>query len=116
MTIPRFVHRSLQIDEELDAIDRDRSRLLAGPPSPRRSECLARSFQREAEVWSFVFTHTGSRLYWRAALKAEVEARRAQRYWNRRAVEETLTWPLTVVIPGATTKDSHQAAMSGRAS
>ena len=81
------------IDAALDQLQRDRERALAGAPGRERSLRMAVLYELEARCWSVLFEHTCTRVHWRAALAAEVGARRLARQWRRLAQVETQGLP-----------------------
>jgi hypothetical protein len=85
------------IDDALDRVARLRERLLADPATVRRAERLALLSESEARAWSQLYELAEERIVWRAALAAELAARRqAALYW-RLAVEEAA--PAVIVTP-----------------
>ncbi|MDQ4039132.1 MAG: hypothetical protein M3313_12495, partial [Actinomycetota bacterium] len=77
------------VDAALDRLQQHRERILAEAPGPVRSTRMAELYEQEARCWSVLFEHTRTRVYWRAALAAEVHARQSARHWRRRATAET---------------------------
>jgi hypothetical protein len=76
------------IDDALDRVGRTRERLLADRAVAGRAERLAMSFESEARAWSQLYELAEERIVWRAALAAELAARRQAVLWWRLAVEE----------------------------
>ncbi len=67
------------IDDALDRVGRTRERLLADRAVAGRAERLAMSFESEARAWSQLYELAEERIVWRAALAAELAARRQGR-------------------------------------
>ena len=76
------------IDDALDRVGRLRERLLADRAAVRRAERLALLFESEAAAWSQLYELAEERIVWRAALAAELAARRQAASWWRVAVDE----------------------------
>ncbi len=76
------------LDHLLDQLQRRRQRATAGAPTARRAARVARLYEQEARVWSLLFERSQSRIYWRAALSAEVYARSCARAWRAQATAD----------------------------
>ncbi len=76
------------IDAALDQLQSDREYAMARFVGLERSVRMATLYELEARCWSTLFECTRMRVYWRAALAAEVGARRLARHWRRRAEME----------------------------
>lgn len=73
------------LDEAVERVIRQREQLLADPYATDRAARLALLFESEAQAWSQLFELTSLRLVWRAALVAELVARRNAADWRGRA-------------------------------
>ena len=76
------------VDDVLDRVGRAREWLLADHATVGRAERLALLFESEARAWSQLYELAEERIVWRAALAAELAARRQAVLWWRVAVEE----------------------------
>jgi hypothetical protein len=85
------------IDEVVDRVGRLRERLLADRATVGRAERLALLFESEARAWSQLYELAEERIVWRAALAAELAARRQAVLWWRVAVEEAA--PAVIATP-----------------
>ncbi|MDQ4037114.1 MAG: hypothetical protein M3313_01870 [Actinomycetota bacterium] len=88
------------VDAALDRLQQHRERILAEAPGAVRSTRMAELYEHEAGLWSVLFEHTGTRVYWRAALTAEVYARQSARHWRRRATAEARGLPTSARLGG----------------
>lgn len=79
---------TVRIEAALDAIDRERLRLLTHGATARRSMRLADLADAEAEWWGVLFEHSRARAQWRAALAAREAARRTAAQWRRLAARQ----------------------------
>lgn len=75
----------LHLDEALERVTRRRERLLADPAVSTRAARIARLYEAEAQAWSQLYEVSSERIVWRAALVAELVARRHAAAWRRRA-------------------------------
>lgn len=73
------------LDALLDQLQERREYAFVAAPSAHRAARLAELYEREARVWSLLFEHSRSRIYWRAALSAEAYARAHARSWRTQA-------------------------------
>ncbi len=109
-----------RIDVALDQLQKDRECTLAAAPGPERSARMAELYELEARCWSVLFELTRTRVHWRAALAAEVGARRLARHWRRRAVAEAQGVPISARFGGCVEvwewADRWQAELAGGAS
>ena len=74
-----------RLDAALDRVHQERTRVQREAPSALRSLRMAELWAREARLWQVLFAHSRVRVYWRAALVAEVHARECARRWLRDA-------------------------------
>ncbi len=113
---PSTVH----IDEALDQVQRHRERVLAEAPGVERSTRIAALYEREACLWSALFEFTRTRVYWRAALAAEIRARQLAWQWRRHAIAEAQGLPTFPRLGGCgevrVWADRWQAEIAGGAS
>ncbi|MPZ67347.1 MAG: hypothetical protein GEU83_18205 [Pseudonocardiaceae bacterium] len=79
----------VRIDAALEQVQRHRERALTETAGPRRAALIAELYEREARLWSALFSHTRIRVHWRAALAAEAYARQRARSWRRAAEAAT---------------------------
>ena len=108
------------VDAALDQLQQRRQRILAEAPGAARSTRMAELYEHEARCWSVLFEHTGTRVYWRAALAAEVHARQSARHWRRRATAEAHGLPTSARLGGCVEvgewAERWQAELTGGAS
>jgi len=88
------------VNAALDQLQQHRERILAEVPGAVRSTRMAALYEFEAGLWSVLFEHTDTRVYWRAALAAEVHARQLARHWRRRATAEAHGLPTSARFGG----------------
>jgi hypothetical protein len=79
-----------KLDCALDVLIRRREVLLRQDPSVRRAADMADLYRLEAQLWASVYENAVDRLGWRAALAAEVQARRCAALWWRCAMGERI--------------------------
>lgn len=82
-----------RIDAALDELQKDREHVLASFAGSERCARMAALYQLEAQCWSALFECTRVRVHWRAALAAEIGARRLARHWRHRAEMEAHRLP-----------------------
>jgi hypothetical protein len=75
----------VRLDAALDRVQGERTRVQREAPSALRSLRMAELWEREARLWQVLFAHSRVRVYWRAALVAELYARECARRWVRDA-------------------------------
>jgi len=79
-------HRALaQVDVALDEIQRLREKVMVRQRSADYFIQLAELADSEAGWWLLLFEHSGTRVYWRAALSAHEYARHSARKWRQNA-------------------------------
>ena len=73
------------IDAALDRILRKQEQLLADPTARNRAARLAELYDAEARAWAHLFELSTDRMIWRAALVAQLVARRNATAWSHHA-------------------------------
>ena len=100
MSAPATTPMTRRIDAALDQLQRDREHALAWLVGQERSTRMAALYELEARCWSTLFECTHTRVHWRAALAAEVGARRLARHWRHRAEIEARGVPTSARLNG----------------
>ena len=111
---------SERIDAVLDQLQSGREYAMARLVGPERAVRMATLYELEARCWASLFECTRTRVYWRAALAAEVGAHRLARHWRRRAEMEAQGVVMSAGLDGCVEirdwVDRWQAELAGGAS